>query len=154
MLNEGQKLPGFEILDQDSKTQTFLSLVGKSGLILYAYPKDNTPGCTIEALDFRNKLNEFKKMGYHVAGISPDSPGSHCKFIDKNGLTFTLLSDPERKMMTLLGAYGEKKNYGKIVQGVIRSTFVFDSAGVLIKAYRNIKAKGHVERVLKDLLEE
>ncbi len=151
MLEEGKKIPKFSLADQSSEEKSFNDLVGEKGLILYAYPKDNTPGCTKEANEFNELRQEFLDLGYNVVGMSKDSVKSHCNFVDKYGLEFPLLSDPEFKLMEPLGAYGEKVHCGKTIQGVIRSTFIFDTKGKLTKAYRNVKAAGHAGRVLKDL---
>lgn len=151
MLKEGSKIPEFKLPDQSGTEKTFNDLKGKKGLVIYAYPKDNTPGCTIEANDFSRLKEEFNNKGYAVAGISKDSVKSHCGFDEKHGLGFSLISDPELVLLKALGAYGEKKMYGKTVQGIIRSTFVFDSNGVLIKAYPSVKASGHAEAVLSDI---
>ncbi len=147
----GDKLKAFKRPDQSGDDRSFKELSGEKGLILYAYPRDNTPGCSTEAQDFRDRLEDFKALGYEVVGISKDSVKSHCNFTDKFELTFPLLSDPETTLLAELGAWGEKKNYGKVSMGTIRSTFVFDAKGVLLKQFKNVRAKGHAERVYKDL---
>ncbi|MDD3646622.1 MAG: peroxiredoxin [Candidatus Gracilibacteria bacterium] len=119
--------------------------------IVYFYPKDDTPGCTIENKDFSCLKGEFEKAGYGLVGVSKDSIESHKDFIKKHELGVSLISDPELVLHKELGAYGEKNNYGKIVEGVIRSTFLVDKAGNILKEWRNIKAGGHVERLLKEL---
>jgi len=119
--------------------------------VLYAYPAAMTPGCTKQACDFRDSLSSLKAAGLEVIGISPDLPAKLAKFRDRDGLTFPLLSDPDKSVLTAYGAYGEKQNYGRTVQGVIRSTFVVGADGKLEQAWRNVKATGHVARVLKDL---
>ncbi len=151
MLNEGDKLPKFKIDDQNGKARTIKDLAGKNGLILYAYPKDNTSGCTVEAQDFRDLKKKFAARGFNVVGISKDSAKSHCNFIDKHDLNFTLLSDPDKELLEAIGAWGEKKNYGKVSMGTIRSTFVADAKGEIIKVYKNVKARGHAEKVLEFL---
>lgn len=151
MIKEGAKVPDFKLPDQSGEEKTFDDIKGKKGLIIYAYPKDNTPGCTIEANDFSRLKEQFNKKGYAVAGISKDSVKSHCGFDEKHSLGFTLISDPELALLKPLGAFGEKKMYGRPVQGIIRSTFVFDSKGILTKVYPNVKAAGHAEAVLADL---
>lgn len=151
MLKEGAKIPEFKLPDQSGEEKTFNDLKGKKGLVIYAYPKDNTPGCTIEANDFSRLKDQFNKKGYSVAGISKDSVKSHCGFDEKYSLGFTLISDPDLSLLKPLGAFGEKKMYGKAVQGIIRSTFVFDSKGILTKVYPTVKAAGHAEAVLADL---
>ncbi|MBO9540738.1 peroxiredoxin [bacterium] len=125
-------------------------LVPGKDLVLYFYPKDDTPGCTTEACDFRDGLATHGEKVV-VVGVSPDAPTKHLKFQTKYGLPFTLLSDTENKLMELFGAWGEKKNYGKVYVGVIRSTFVIGADGVLKAVYRNVKATGHAERIYKSL---
>jgi peroxiredoxin Q/BCP len=119
-------------------------------IILYFYPKDDTPGCTTEACDFRDNLNILQNYAI-VAGVSPDSIESHKKFKEKYGLNFTLLSDKNKEVMKQYGAYGKKVMYGKETEGVIRSTFIISPDGSIKKAWKNVKAKGHVEQILKFL---
>ena len=119
-------------------------------VILYFYPKDNTPGCTTEACDFRDNLNLLKSYGITVIGVSPDGLKSHKRFKEKYNLNFILLSDPDKRVAEMFGAYGEKKSYGKVTKGIIRSTFYIEN-GTIKKAWRNVRAKGHVERILKEL---
>ena len=121
------------------------------GVIVYFYPRAMTPGCTKEACDFRDSENSLKSAGYTVIGISPDSIAQLEKFTDKESLNFPLASDEEKTVMTAWGAYGEKKNYGKVVQGVIRSTFVIDADGKFSLVQYNVKATGHVARLRKQL---
>lgn len=151
MLQEGETFPSFSLPDQNGEEKTLADLSGVEGLVLYVYPKDDTPGCTTEAQEFRDLLDEFHAKGYHVAGLSPDPADSHCKFIDKFDLPFPLLTDADKSFLEDIGAYGEKKLYGKVIQGVIRSTFVIDRDGTLEAAHRNVRAKGHAARVLRDL---
>lgn len=151
MLDLGKKIPAFKLEDQSGEKKSFKDLTGPNGVVIYAYPKDNTPGCTTEANDFQANLDKFEKLGLRVVGISKDSVKSHCNFTEKYGLNFSLLSDPDKKLLEPLGAWGEKKNYGKTTMGIIRSTFVFDNKGKLQKVYKNVRAKGHVERLLKDI---
>lgn len=120
-------------------------------VVLYFYPKDMTPGCTCEAVDFRDLKEEFERLGAVIVGVSPDSEDSHQAFKEKENLNFELISDPDKDIMTAFGVYGEKKNYGRIVKGVIRSTFLFDEDGHLMEEMRNVRAKGHAARVLKAL---
>lgn len=121
------------------------------GVIVYFYPRAMTPGCTKEACDFRDSENSLKSAGYTVIGISPDSIAQLEKFTDKESLNFPLASDEEKTVMTAWGAYGEKKNYGKVVQGVIRSTFVIGTDGKFSLVQYNVKATGHVARLRKQL---
>lgn len=119
---------------------------------MFFYPKAMTPGCTVESCDFRDSYGEFSAAGYDVVGVSPDPPSLNAKFREKEGLNFDLLSDEDHSLAESLGAWGEKKNYGKVYEGLIRSTFVIGPAGQVEKAYRNVRAKGHVARVKSDLL--
>nr|MDD3719915.1 peroxiredoxin [Candidatus Gracilibacteria bacterium] len=119
--------------------------------ILYFYPKDNTPGCSIEAKDFTCLKGEFQKLGIQIIGISKDNIESHKKFKNDLSLGLDLISDPNLILHKELGVYGEKNNYGKIVMGVIRSTFLFDNKGNLIKEWRNVKATGHAQKILAEL---
>ena len=150
-MEAGQKFPGFELPDQNGQARTLDDLAGPEGLLLYAYPKDDTPGCTVEAKDFRDLAPRFREAGFEVAGLSPDGADSHCDFIGKYDLTFPLLSDPERSFMASIGAFGEKTLYGKTVEGVIRSTFAVAPDGTVIEAWHNVRAKGHAQRVLDAL---
>lgn len=150
MIKVGQKAPGFELENNDGQ-KVGLSDLNGTGTVFYFYPKDDTPGCTIEAQDFTRLQKEFTKLGFKVFGVSKDSVSSHKKFIEKCDLGIPLLSDTEGTMVEDYSAWGEKKNYGKIYQGIIRSTVVTDSEGNVIKHYPNVRAKGHAERVLDDL---
>jgi peroxiredoxin Q/BCP len=150
-VNEGDKLPALDLPDQDGKTRTVADLAGPKGLVLYVYPQDDTPGCTVEAKDFRDLLPEIREKGFEVAGISPDGSGSHCDFRDRYELTFPLLTDEGMAFMKSVDAYGEKTMYGKKSVGIIRSTVVVDPEGTVLRRYRNVRAKGHAERVLRDL---
>jgi len=153
MIEAGMKVPAFELPDQNGEKRTFQELAGPNGLVFYVYPKDDTPGCTVEAQDFRDRLEDFRSRGFEVAGISKDGAESHCRFIDKYDLNFPLLTDADADFLEQIGAWGEKKMYGKTRMGIIRSTFVADADGTLLEAYRNVRAKGHAERVLKGLPE-
>ncbi|TNY38350.1 thioredoxin-dependent thiol peroxidase [Thermomonospora catenispora] len=149
-LQPGDVAPDFELLDADGEPVSLASLRGKR-VIVYFYPAAMTPGCTKEAVDFRDALPELEAAGVTVVGVSPDPPAKLAKFRDRDDLTFPLLSDPDTATMRAYGAYGEKKLYGKVVVGVIRSTFVIDPEGRIEKAYYNVKATGHVDRLRKDL---
>lgn len=149
-LQPGDVAPEFELPDADETAVSLASLRGKR-VILYFYPAAMTPGCTKESVDFEGSLPELEAAGVAVVGVSPDKPAKLAKFRDKEGLTFPLLSDPDAKVLQAYGAYGEKKLYGKVVVGVIRSTFVIDADGRIEKAYYNVKATGHVERLRRDL---
>lgn len=151
MVQEGDMLPSFELPDQEGRTRTLADLAGPAGLVLYVYPKDDTPGCTVEANDFRDLAGDFEARGYRIAGVSPDPAESHCEFIAKHGLSFPLLTDADHSYLRQIGGYGEKQNYGRTYEGVIRSTFVAAPDGKVRKAYHNVRAKGHAARVLRDL---
>ena len=147
---EGDRAPDFALPDQNGDEVTLDSLAG-SWLVLYFYPRADTPGCTTQACDFRDSLSALAAAGVDVIGISPDKPEKLAQFRDKEGLTFPLASDADREVMTAYGAYGEKQLYGKTVTGVIRSTFVVGEDGRLEKAMYNVKAKGHVAKLRRDL---
>ncbi|WP_395103369.1 thioredoxin-dependent thiol peroxidase [Actinomadura sp. SCN-SB] len=149
-LEPGDVAPDFELSDADGATVSLASLRGRR-VILYFYPAALTPGCTKEAVDFQGSLPELEAAGVTVVGISPDEPRKLAKFREKEGLTFPLLSDPDAKVLQEYGAYGEKKLYGRVVVGVIRSTFLIDAEGKIEKAYYNVRATGHVDRLRRDL---
>ena len=136
----------FELPNQDGEMVSSEDFAGEK-YILYFYPRAMTPGCTTESCDFRDSSAEFADAGYRILGASPDSPSSNKKFKEKEGLNFDLLSDEDHSLAESLGAWGEKKAYGKVTQGLIRSTFVVDEEGKVVEAYRNVRAKGHVDRV-------
>jgi thioredoxin-dependent peroxiredoxin len=146
----GSKAPAFTLEDAKEKNVKLSDFEGKT-ILLYFYSKNDTPGCTSQACDFQEQEHTLKDKGIQVIGISPDSAESHAKFKSKYGLNFILLSDSEKKVATAYGAYGEKMMYGKKTIGIIRSTLVIDGNGIITKIYRNVKAKGHVERILKDI---
>ncbi|MFM1916592.1 MAG: hypothetical protein RJB01_107, partial [Actinomycetota bacterium] len=144
------KAPAFTLLDAQGAKVSLASFKG-ARVILYAYPAAMTPGCTTQACDFRDNLNVLTKAGFTVVAISPDSPAKLATFADKDSLNFTLLSDPEHVVLEKYGAYGEKKLYGKVVTGVIRSTFVISPTGKIEHAFYNVKATGHVAKLMRDL---
>lgn len=146
----GDKAPAFSLPDADGNTVSLADYRGRK-VIVYFYPAASTPGCTKEACDFRDNLGELNGAGLDVVGISPDKPQKLAKFRDAEKLTFSLLSDPDRKVLTAWGTYGEKTMYGKTVQGVIRSTFVVDEKGKIEVAQYNIKATGHVAKLRRDI---
>jgi peroxiredoxin Q/BCP len=146
------KAYNFCLPNQDNIEICLRDLKGK-WIVLYFYPKDNTPGCTTEAKEFSNLLDEFEQLGVIVIGVSPDSPKKHCNFIEKHNLTITLLSDSEKEVLKAYGAWGKKKMYGKEYEGVIRSTFIINPKGEIVKEYKNVRAKGHAAKVLEDLKE-
>nr|WP_155910052.1 MULTISPECIES: thioredoxin-dependent thiol peroxidase [unclassified Mycolicibacterium] len=149
-LEVGAKAPACSLTDADGNTVKLSDYKGRK-VIVYFYPAASTPGCTKQACDFRDSLAELNDAGLDVIGISPDKPEKLAKFRDAEGLTFPLLSDPERKVLTAYGAFGEKTMYGKTVQGVIRSTFLVDEKGNVEVAQYNVKATGHVAKLRRDL---
>jgi thioredoxin-dependent peroxiredoxin len=146
----GDKAPAFSLTDADGNTVKLSDFKGRK-VVVYFYPAASTPGCTKQACDFRDNLAELNDAGLDVVGISPDKPEKLAKFRDAEGLTFPLLSDPDRKVLTAWGAFGEKTMNGKTVQGVIRSTFVVDEKGDVEVAQYNVKATGHVAKLRRDL---
>lgn len=146
----GDEAPAFSLPDADGNTVSLSDFHGRK-VVVYFYPAASTPGCTKQACDFRDNLAELNEAGLDVVGISPDKPAKLAKFRDAEGLTFPLLSDPERSALTAWGAFGEKSMYGKTVQGVIRSTFVVDEQGKIEAAQYNVKATGHVAKLRRDL---
>lgn len=146
----GDPAPDFTLTDDTGKQVSLSDFRGRS-VVVYFYPAAGTPGCTKQACDFRDNLAELNDAGYDVLGISPDKPAKLAKFRADQGLTFPLLSDPDRTVLAAWGAYGEKQNYGKTVLGVIRSTFVVNPDGTIGQALYNVKATGHVARLLKEL---
>ncbi len=149
-LASGDKAPAFSLSDADGNTVKLSDFKGRK-VIVYFYPAASTPGCTKQACDFRDSLAELNEAGLDVIGISPDKPEKLAKFRDNEGLTFPLLSDPDKKVLTAWGAFGEKTMYGKTVQGVIRSTFVVDEKGNVEVAQYNVKATGHVAKLRRDI---
>ena len=149
-LSPGDPAPDFTLPD-DTGAEVSLSDLRGSQVIVYFYPAAMTPGCTKQACDFTDSLGALQGAGYEVLGISPDKPEKLAKFRERDGLTITLLSDPERQALVAYGAFGEKKLYGKVVEGVIRSTFVVDEEGRIRIAQYNVKASGHVAKLRRDL---
>jgi peroxiredoxin Q/BCP len=149
-LEPGDPAPDFALTTDTGETLRLADLAGHR-VVLYAYPAAMTPGCTTQACDFRDSLSSLKAAGLDVIGISPDSPQKLAAFRDRDGLTFPLVSDPDKSVLTAYGAYGEKQNYGKTVMGVIRSTFVIGPDGRIEKAMYNVKATGHVAKLRRDL---
>ena len=146
-LETGQKAPAFEGLDQNGKTIKLEDFSG-SKLILYFYPKDNTPGCTAESCDLRDNYQMWLGKGYKVLGVSPDSQKSHQKFIEKYNLPFPLIADTELKIIKDYGAWGTKKMYGKTYDGLLRTTFVIDEQGNIEQIFDKVKTKEHTQQIL------
>jgi thioredoxin-dependent peroxiredoxin len=149
-LAPGDPAPDFTLSDADGQPVSLSSFRGRR-VIVYFYPAAMTPGCTTQACDFRDNLAELNGQGITVLGISPDQPAKLARFRDRDGLTFPLLSDPDRAVLQAYGAYGEKKLYGKTTVGVIRSTFVIGADGKVEKALYGVKATGHVARLMTEV---
>ncbi len=149
-LEIGTKAPNFTLLNQNGETRSLADYAGKK-LVLYFYPKDNTPGCTLEAQDFRNQHAAFAALGVTVVGVSADSVESHDGFACKYELPFDLLSDPDRALIEPYGVWQLKKNYGKEYMGIVRSTYLIDEQGIVQNVWKVAKADGHVQNVLNYL---
>ena len=150
-LAPGAKAPAFTLPDAEGNKVSLADFAGHK-VVVYFYPRDDTPGCTKEACQFNDALSQFEGLGIPVIGISPDKQASHVKFRDKYGLQFPLLSDPDHKIMEKYGAWGEKIMYGKPTTGVIRSTFLIDDKGKVARAWYSVKADGHAAKVLEEAL--
>ena len=149
MVKEGNKAPDFSGKNQDGKSVRLSSFKTKKNVVLYFYPKDMTPGCTTEACDFRDQFKKFKNT--IILGVSSDSPERHRKFIDKYNLPFELIADENKKICMKYGVWQEKKLYGKIFMGIVRSTFIIDKAGTVKKIIPKVKVKGHIEEIVEIL---
>jgi thioredoxin-dependent peroxiredoxin len=149
-LSPGDPAPDFALTTDSGETLSLKELRGRK-VVLYAYPAAMTPGCTTQACDFRDSLASLKGAGYEVVGISPDKPERLAAFRERDAITFPLVSDPDKSVLTSYGAYGEKQLYGKTVTGVIRSTFVIDADGRVERALYNVKATGHVAKLRREL---
>jgi peroxiredoxin Q/BCP len=150
MLSPGDRAPDFTLPGDDGKDHSLSDFAGKT-LILYFYPKDNTPGCTTEACEFRDEAAAYKKKKAVVVGVSPDSIASHGKFRDKHELNFLLLSDKDHAVAEAFGAWGDKVLYGKKYKGIIRSTFVIDGKGKIVEAHYKVSVKGHAAAIREAL---
>ncbi|MDG4785272.1 thioredoxin-dependent thiol peroxidase [Micromonospora sp. WMMD1102] len=149
-LAAGDAAPDFALSTDTGETLSLKELRGRK-VVLYAYPKAMTPGCTKQACDFRDSLASLQAAGYEVVGISPDSPAALAKFRERDAITYPLVSDPDKAVLVAYGAYGEKQSYGRTITGVIRSTFVIDAEGRIERALYNVKATGHVAKLRRDL---
>ncbi|MFL6136599.1 MAG: thioredoxin-dependent thiol peroxidase [Frankiaceae bacterium] len=149
-LAPGDQAPAFTLPDADGNEVSLGSYRGRK-VVVYAYPAAMTPGCTTQACDFRDSLSSLHAAGIDVIGVSPDKPAKLARFREAEGLTFPLLSDPDHRMLEAYGAWGEKQNYGRTYTGVLRSTFVVDESGRIELAQYNVKAKGHVAKLRRDL---
>ena len=147
MLQVGDMMPAFSVADEQGRVVTNNDMTGKK-TVIYFYPKDSTPGCTAEACNIRDNYHAFLAQGYQVYGVSKDSQASHVKFKEKYELPFPLLSDPTTAMLQAFGAWGEKKNYGKVTMGTLRKTFVFDEAGRVVRIIEKVDTKNHSEQIL------
>jgi peroxiredoxin Q/BCP len=147
MLKPGDKMPFFEVMDQNGNKVTSDDLKGKK-TIIYFYPKDNTSGCTAEACNLRDNYEALTAKGYNVVGVSKDSAASHKRFAEKHELPFTLLADTSLQMLQDFGAWGEKKMYGKTVMGTLRRTFIFDENGILERVIEKVDTKNHAAQIL------
>jgi thioredoxin-dependent peroxiredoxin len=149
-LEPGDQAPAFTLPDQDSRPVSLEDFKGRK-LLLYFYPADDTPGCTAEACQFNDNLHAFQTAEVPVVGVSPDDAASHQRFRSKFGLRFTLLSDPDHAVAERYGAWGERNRYGRMIVGILRSTFLIDEEGKIERAWYNVKADGHAAKVLEEL---
>ena len=150
LLKGGTVAPNFTAKNQHGEDVSLTDFKGKK-VILYFYPKDDTPGCTAESCNLRDNYDALIEKGFEVIGVSPDSEESHTNFMSKYELPFTLISDPDKKVLNTYGAWGEKKMYGKTYEGVLRTTYVIDEDGKIIKVLPKVKTKEHSEQILKEL---
>ena len=151
MITEGNKAPDFTLNDKNGNAVSLKQFKGKR-VVLYFYPKDNTPGCTKEACNFRDEISLFQGLNAEIIGISADSEASHQKFAGKFNLPFTLLSDPDRKVIKDYGVWKEKNNFGIKALGIVRTTFIIDENGIIVKIFNKVKVEGHNKEV-KEMLE-
>lgn len=149
-LSVGDRAPAIEAVDQEGKRITLKEYRGKK-IVLYFYPKDNTPGCTAESCDLRDHYEQFLEKGFDVIGVSADSEKSHQSFISKYQLPFRLISDTDKKVLQDYGAWGEKKMYGKAYMGILRKTFIIDEEGIIIKIIEKVKTKEHSTQIFTEL---
>ncbi len=149
-LKEGDKAPVFQGVNQDEKTISLKDFKGKK-VILYFYPKDNTPGCTAESCNLNDNYADLSTKGFEVIGVSPDSAASHLKFIAKHNLQFNLIADTEKEILEQYNAWGLKKMYGKEYMGVIRTTYIIDEEGTIVKIINKVKTKDHTNQIYKEL---
>jgi peroxiredoxin Q/BCP len=147
LLQEGAKAPAFKGINEKGESIKLSDYKGKK-LVLYFYPKDSTPGCTAEACDLRDNYHRFQAEGYEILGVSPDSPKSHVKFIEKYELPFSLLADEDHSIAESFGVWGEKSMYGKKYMGILRSTFVIDEKGKIVKVIEKVDTKAHTKQLL------
>jgi len=151
LLKENNKVKNFKVLLDNGEKVNLKDLIGSKGLILYFYPKDNTPGCTKEACSFRDSIKDFEDKGFKIVGVSADSMDSHQKFKNKYQLNFPLIVDESKELCKYFGVWGEKKMYGKTIEGIIRSTFIIDNNLKIVKVYPKVKVDEHIKEILEDL---
>ena len=154
---EGKAAPDFSLLNEQGETVSLADFAGKKYVVLYFYPKDATPGCTTQACDFRDLHEDFSKLNAVILGVSPDDQASHVKFIEKQGLPFSLLVDEDNVVSEKYDVWKLKKMFGREFMGIERSTFIIDPTGTVVKEWRKVKVKGHIEEALttlKELIEE
>lgn len=150
MLKAGNKAPDFKGVNQNGQEISLSQFKGKK-VVLYFYPKDNTPGCTAESCNLNDNYQYWQSKGYEVIGVSADSVASHKKFEEKFDFKFNLIADTEKEILQAYGAWGEKMNYGKTYMGILRSTFIIDEKGVIEKIFTKVDTKNHTEQIKKDL---
>lgn len=151
MLRVGDQAPNSRVTVTEGSVHSLSELAGPKGLVIYFYPKDNTPGCTREACDFRDQRNHFDRLGYGVVGVSADSVQSHQRFSEGQSLNFPLIADEQQNLIKAFGAFGEKKMYGRSFDGILRTTFVLDKSLKVERIYESVKVDGHVGSVINDL---
>lgn len=147
MILENAKAPNFELINNEGKKINLSDFLGKP-VVLYFYPKDDTPGCTTEACNFRDDYEEYRKQGIKIIGVSPDSVKSHTKFTSKHSLPFLLLADEDHKLCEMYGVWGKKKIFGKEFFGVLRTTFLIDKDGNIVKVFKGVKPSNHSKEVI------
>tara|TARA_B100000809_G_scaffold242363_1_gene266379 strand:- start:65 stop:532 length:468 start_codon:yes stop_codon:yes gene_type:complete len=152
MVEVGEDAPDFAIPNQNGEIKNLKNFEGKWSVI-YFYPRDDTPGCTVEAKEFTDLNKQFEKLGCHIVGVSPDNEAKHCKFIDKHDLKVELLADTEKAMLDDYGVWQEKSMYGKTYMGVVRTTYLINPDGNIAEVWAKVKAKGHAKAVLERLIE-
>lgn len=150
---KGMQAPDFSLVNEKGETVSLADYAGKKYVVLYFYPKDATPGCTTQACDFRDAHEDFSDLNAVILGVSPDNEASHTKFIEKKGLPFSLLVDDEHTVSELYGVWVLKKMFGKEFMGIERSTFLIDPTGTVVKEWRKVKVKGHIDEVLSTVKE-
>lgn len=144
-----ENILSYELIDEDGSRKRLWDIIGGKWTVLYVYPRDNTPGCTLEAKEFSMLISEFTELGFQVVGVSMDSPESHRRFKARHGLAVRLVSDPDGQLIKALGAWGKKRSFGKTREGVLRSTFIFSPDGSLVWKKINVRAKGHAFKVFE-----